>query len=441
MPTDGNRPGPTIPHWYTPGESRAEIADASGVTVVDSDGNEYLDFVSALYCVNAGYSNQSIIKAMEEQLNRVQYVSPANDTPIRDSLATRLIDVAPDSLESVLFSVTGSEANELAIQLARKYTDAPKILTRWQSYHGSTYGAGSLTGSGTRNTVQSHASTTGAVKFLPPVRYNSPFPAETPEELAEQAADHLEYVIRKEGPNTVAAVVTESIAGGSGAYTAPPGYFQRVREICDTYDVLLIADEVLTGFGRCGDWFGIQTENVEPDMLTFAKAVTGGYAPLAGVMVDTELTEYLDDEGFGLGQTFGGHPVACAAGVAAIDEYRDGLIENVDILEPVLADRLHQLAEKYAVIDDVRGRGLHWAIAFIDPETGEPIFDPIEAEEEEDSPIKALTDETRKQGAIFSGGRRSQYVLICPPLVATPEDIHTAMDILDGAMETVFTDT
>ncbi|MFC6768652.1 aminotransferase class III-fold pyridoxal phosphate-dependent enzyme, partial [Natrinema soli] len=171
---------------------------------------------------------------------------------------------------------------------------------------------GSATGDPqTRGPLEAHASTTGAVKFLPPMSHDSPFNADTPEELAEAAADHLEFVIRNEGPETIAGILTEPIAGTSGAYTAPPGYFERVRELCDEYEILLIVDEVITGFGRCGDWFGIQTEGVQPDVLTFAKGVTSAYAPLAGVLMRPEIAENVRSGGFDIGQTFGGHPVGC----------------------------------------------------------------------------------------------------------------------------------
>jgi len=428
-----------IPHWYDPKDDRdgMAIVDAEGARITDDEGRTYLDFVSSLYCVNAGHDNEAIADAMADQLSRVAYVSPAKGNDTREALAGRIAEVAPGSLSNVIFSVSGSEANEIAVQLARKYTDAPKILTRWRSYHGSTYGAGSLTGSpGTRNAIESHAATTGAEKFLPPVSYQSPFDADTPEELATQAADHLEYVIRHEGPDSVAAVLTEPVAGGSGAYTAPPGYFERVREICDAYDVLLMVDEVVTGFGRCGDWFGSETEGIEPDLISFAKGVTGGYAPLGGVVTRPEIESFVREEGFGMGQTFGGHPVACAAGLAAMEQYADGLIDNVTALEPVLAERLHDLAAEHHAVDDVRGRGFHWGLAFADPDTGEPVYDDV-ADDDEDNPVEAIAEEARERGVLFSVGRPGWQLLMCPPLSIDAEDIEEATAVLDASIEAV----
>lgn len=426
-----------IPHWYDPSSTGMTITDGDGTRVVADDGTEYLDFVSQLYCVNAGHGNDAIVDAMTEQLERIQYVSSAKGTPARTELSEGLAAVAPDSLSNVQFSVSGSEANELAMTIARDYADAPKVLSRWRSYHGSTYGAGSTTGDPeTRAPLEAHASTTGAVKFLPPMAYGSPFDADTPEELAAAAADHLEFVIRNEGPDTIAAILTEPVAGTSGAYTAPPGYFERVRDLCDEYDILLIVDEVITGFGRCGDWFGIQTEGVEPDMLTFAKGVTSAYAPLAGVMMRPEIAEHVRADGFDLGQTFGGHPVGCAAGVAALEEYDDGLIENVRANSSVFADRLSSLEQDHDVVADVRGRGFLHAVEFADPETGEPFHDP--RVDEGDNPVDDVIDEASDRGVLFGAGRPATQLMLAPPLCTTVDEIDAAVETLESAIDAVF---
>jgi taurine--2-oxoglutarate transaminase len=266
--------------------------------------------------------------------------------------------------------------------------------------------------------------------------YNSPFDADTPDELADAAADHLEFVIRNEGPDTVAAVLTEPIAGTSGAYTAPPGYFERVREICDEYDVLLIADEVITGFGRCGDWFGVQTEGVEPDLMTFAKGVTSAYAPLAGVLMRPGIADHVRADGFDLGQTFGGHPVGCAAGAAAIDEYADGLIENVRATSGAFADRLAALERDHEVVGDVRGRGYLRAVEFADPETGEPFHDP--RVDEGDNPVADVIGEARDRGVLVGAGRPATQIVLAPPLCTTADEIDAAIETLGAAVDAVF---
>lgn len=434
---DGNDTTP-FPHWYTPDNDVLTITDGEATTVYDDQGSEYLDFLSQLYCVNAGHDNTAIIDAMEEQLHRIPYVSSAKHNNTRTQLANRLGDIAPGSLSEVYFAISGSEANETAIQFARAYQDASKVLTRWRSYHGGTYGAASLTGDpSTRTAVESYAATTGTAKFLPPLPHRSPFDADTPDELAEQAANHLEFVIRNEGPDSIAALLIEPVGGTSGAYPAPPGYFDRVRELCDKYDILLIADEVITGFGRCGEWFGVQTEDIEPDMITFAKGVTSAYAPLAGVITSSEIGNQLKDEGIEVGQTFGGHPIGCAAGVAAIAEYQDGLIENVRELAPVLEDRLSTLESKHEAVGSVHGRGFLWSVEFTDPETGEPYLDPW-VDDDDENPVAEVRAHAREHGVLFGSGRPDVQTIIAPPFCINETDITTAINTLDDAIETVF---
>ncbi|MFW5948556.1 MAG: aspartate aminotransferase family protein [Halolamina sp.] len=429
----------TIPHWYAGDDDDVlSLTAGDGARVTDDAGEEYLDFVAQLYCVNAGHSCERIVEAMTEQAREIPYVSSSKTTPARDELAARLADRAPGDLNDVFFSISGSEANESAIQIAREYQDAPKVLTRWRSYHGSTYAAGALSGDPeTRAVVERHAATTGIGKFLPPLVHNSPFDGDTPEEIGQQAADHLEFVIKNEGPDSVAAVLTEPVAGTSGAYPAPPGYFERVREICDEYDVLLIVDEVISGFGRCGDWFGIQTEGVEPDLITFAKGVTSAYAPLAGVLASESIAAEIREDGHPLGQTFAGHPVACAAGNAAMDAYADGLIENGRDLAPYLEARLRDLDDRYDVVADVHGRGLLWAVEFADPETGEPFVDP-RVEPDADNPVADVREVATEQGVLFGSGRPDTQVICSPPLCVDRDDVDEAVDALAAGIESAF---
>jgi taurine--2-oxoglutarate transaminase len=426
-----------IPHWYSPEGDTLSLVEGEGARVTDDEGQEYLDFMAQLYCVNAGHSDEAIVDAMTAQAQRIPYVSSSKTTPARDELAARLADVAPGSLNDVFFSISGSEANESAIQIAREYQDAPKILTRWRSYHGSTYAAGALSGDPeTRGVVERHAAMTGVGKFLPPLVHNSPFDGDTPEEIGQQAADHLEFVIKNEGPDSVAAVLTEPVAGTSGAYPAPPGYFERVREICDKYDVLLISDEVIAGFGRCGDWFGIDTEDVEPDMITFAKGVTSAYAPLAGVIANEEIAADIREDGHDLGQTFAGHPIACAAGNAAMASYEDGLIDNCQALAPYLEERLREL-EAYDEVAHVHGRGLLWSVEFADPETGEPFVDP-RVEPDAENPVADVRSVAQAHGVLLGSGRPDTQVLLSPPLCIDREDIDEAVDALEAGIEAAF---
>lgn len=425
-----------LAHFGHMGDEPITITDADGAYVRDKQENEYLDFTSQLYCVNAGHSNDAIVEAMNDQLERVQYVSSAKNNDTRTQLADKLANVAPQALKDVFFSISGSEANEAAIQIAREFQDASTVLTRWRSYHGGTYAAAGITGDpAIRLPVESHASTSGNVKFLPPFEgADAAFDANSPEELTEQSLNHLEYIIRNQGPDSIAALVTEVIGGSSGAFTAPPGYFEGVRELCDEYDILLIVDEVITGFGRCGDWFGSQTEDLEPDMITFAKGVTSAYAPLAGVLMRSEVGDALRDDAMDIGQTFAGNPVACAAGIAALDEYED-LIPDVQQLTPTLQEQVKSL-EDHDVVGDVRGRGFHWAVEFADPETGTPIFDP--RVEDGYNPVEDVIARTREKGVLIGGGRPLIQVMLSPPFCVDEDDIEKAVSALDESIEEVF---
>ncbi|MFC4245980.1 aspartate aminotransferase family protein [Natribaculum luteum] len=427
----------SIPHWYGPDGDPLEITDASGACVYDEGGTEYLDFIAQLYCVNAGHDEPRIIERINDQLERVPYVSSAKRNDTRDELAKRLVDVAPDSFSDVFFSISGSEANESAIQIAREYTGAQKVLTRWRSYHGSTYGAASLTGDPqTRSVVERHAAVTGAAKFLPPMIHRSPFDGDTPEEIGRQAAEHLEFVIRNEGPDSIAAILTEPIAGTSGAYPAPPGYFERVRELCDEYDILLISDEVISGFGRCGDWFGIQTEDVEPDIITFAKGVTSAYVPLAGVLMNDEIGTWFNETGTDLGQTFAGHPVGCAAGLGALEAYDDGLLDNVRELEDDFREGLEAIKNRHDAVGSVHGRGFLWSVEFTDPETGEPFFDP--RVDDGENPAEHVRQIAKENGVLFGSGRPDLQVLLSPPLCIDGDQLEEAISVLDLAIGEIF---
>jgi taurine--2-oxoglutarate transaminase len=424
-----------IPHWYDPKSNNLTIVDGTGIRVWDDEDNEYLDFCSQLYCANLGYDHESVIEAMDEQARQMPYVSSAKRIPVREELTDQLAEIAPGDLSHTFLSVSGSEANEVAVQFAREYQDASTVLTRWRSYHGGTYGAGSLTGDPeTRSTLERHAATTGAGKFLPPI--SRAFDTDDPDELARRAGEHLEFVIRNEGPDSIAAILTEPVAGSSGGFPAPPGYFEHVRDLCDEYDIMLIADEVITGFGRCGEWFGMDTENVEPDLLTFAKGVTSAYAPLAGVVAGPDVAAFVGEEGFDLGQTFGGHPVACAAGVAAIDAYADGPIENVQKLAPVIHEGLQDLVATHDVVNDIRGRGFLWAVEFADPATGEPFHDP--RVDDDDNPVTDVLDAAQDQGVLFGGGRPAFQIMLSPPLIASRDEFEHALEVLNEAIHDVF---
>ena len=431
-PTDDSA---AFPHWHDPGKEALEVVEGDGAYVTAADGRTYLDFIAQLYCVNAGHSNRAIIDAVKEQLEQVQYVSSAKHNDVRSELAGRIAEVAPDGLTDVLFSISGSEANEAAAQFAREYTGNNKILTRWRSYHGATYGAGSFTGDPqTRAPIERHAATTGSGKFLPPLP--RAFGTDDPQELADQAIEHLRFVIHNEGPDSIAAILTEPVGGTSGAYPAPADYFTQLRELCDEYGILLISDEVIAGFGRCGDWFGIGTEDVAPDMITFAKGVTSAYVPLAGVVAREDIAAHFEEEGFPLGQTFSGHPVACAAGLAAVEEYGNGMIDNVQAHAAGFESRLRELEEKHDEVCDVHGRGYLWGVEFADPATGEPFVDPRVSDD--NNPVDDVLSAARDRGVLLGSARPNTQVIISPPLTVGDAEIDEGVTALDEAIAEVF---
>jgi taurine--2-oxoglutarate transaminase len=426
----------TLPHFGQMGSDRLSIDDGDGTVVYDTDGDRYLDFTSQLYCVNAGHGNETVLGRMREQLERVQYVSSEKHNDTRTRFASRLVEVAPANLEDVFFSVTGSEANEAAMMIARELQEGNTVLSRWRSYHGSTYGTAPITGdSRLRNAIESGGAMGGATKFLPPFRgADAAFDADSEAELAERAADHLEYVIRNQGPDSIAALITELVAGSSGALTAPEGYFARVRELCDEYDIMLIADEVITGFGRCGDWFAAQTEALQPDMITFAKGVTSAYVPMAGVLTSGEIGRRLREAELEVGQTFAGNPIGCAAGLGALEAYGDGLIDNVRENTEYMESRIRDL-EHHDVVGQISGRGYLWGIEMVD-DRGEPIFDP--RVDDGDNPIVDVADLAKADGVLIGAGRPGFQAMLAPPLCTTRGQVDEAVEVVDDAIAAVF---
>ncbi|NLB46870.1 MAG: aminotransferase class III-fold pyridoxal phosphate-dependent enzyme, partial [Microbacteriaceae bacterium] len=305
-------------------------------------------------------------------------------------------------------------------------------LSRYRSYHGSTGTAITMTGEPRRwaNDVIDGE----VVHFFGPYAYRSAFWAETPEEEATRALEHLEQQIQLEGPGTIAAIVLETITGTNGVFVPPPGYLEGVRALCDQYDILMICDEVMVGFGRTGEWFAYQGFGVNPDLVTFAKGVNSGYVPLGGVVISEKVHDAFRTRAFPGGLTYSGHPLACAAGVASVDVFEEeGIIERVrDLGERVVAPRLAELATKHPSVGEVRGKGLFWAIELVlDRETREPLI-PFNAAGEAAAPFNAVVAACKDGGLWpFAAGNRLQ---IAPPLIISEEDLVKGLDIIDEAL-------
>lgn len=410
------------------------IKRAGGVYFWDVKGKRYLDFNSMTMCVNIGHGNQKVIQAMCDQAKELTYAGPGMATKPRAVLGRLLTEVVPGNLNRFLYTLGGADANENAVKLARAYTGRQKILTRYRSYHGSTAGAIALTGDPRRIAWEPNVML-GVVHFLDPYQYRSTFHRTTPniseEELATDYLNHLEEIINYEGPSTIAAVMIEPVTGTNGIIIPPKGYIQGLRKLCDSYDILLIADEVMTGFGRTGKWFALEHWNVEPDIMTMAKGLTSAYAPLGAVAMRPEIAAHFDEEVFQSGLTFNGHPVSLAAAIANIEVIReDKLVEHAAEMGDQLADNLAELKSRHSSIGDVRSIGLFGAIELVrDRKTREPMA-PFNGKSLE---MTQLREKLLEKGLFLY--THWNILLIIPPLIITDKELNEGLSIVDEALE------
>src|SRR5438128_6507503 len=332
------------------------VAGAEGRHFWDYDGKRYLDFASQLVNVSIGHQHPKVIAAIKEQADRLCTIGPPMATEPRSTLGRMLAELTPGDLSYSFFTNGGAEANENAIKLARWYTGRHKIVARYRSYHGATAGAITLTGDPRRWAAE--PGIPGVVRMLDPYTYRCPAGHPDPCPVCT-GGPHLEEILQYEGPQTVAAVILETVTGTNGVIPPPDGYLQSIRETCDRHGILLVCDEVMAGFGRTGRWFACENWDVVPDILTMAKGINSGYIPIGAMVVRSDLAEGIKDRFFAGGLTYSGHPLACAAAVASIEAFREeGIVENAAAMGEVLADQLPTLAERHTSIGDVRGLGL-----------------------------------------------------------------------------------
>ncbi|MGH2451673.1 MAG: aminotransferase class III-fold pyridoxal phosphate-dependent enzyme [Candidatus Limnocylindria bacterium] len=385
-----------------------------------------LDFSSGLINVNLGHGHPRVVRAIQEQAEKLCYVTPSFTEEARATLARLIAEVSPGDLTKTLFTTGGTEANENAVKIARLVTGRHKILTQWRSFHGGT--AGSMTLGGDNRRWPSEPGIPGVVHFLNPDPYRSLFGDD-----AQKALAHVEEVIWYEGPQHIAAILVEPIVGTSGLLVPPDGYLQGLRALCDRYGILLVIDEVMTGFGRTGRWFGMQHWDVVPDMMVFAKGVNSGYVPLGGVIVDEPIAKHFDDNVLWGGLTYSGHPLACAAGVATIEAYREErLIEHADAMGKSLFAELRRIAERHPSVGDVRGRGLFAGIELVkDRKTKEML-------ERWNGPSSALANAMKnalmeRDVYVFC---RWNMLFLAPPLIVTEDELRLGLKAVDEALET-----
>lgn len=412
------------------GTNPIAIKYGEGVYLYDYDGKRYLDFSSGLMNVNIGHGNQRVTEAVMKQMQEVSYVTPSCVTKVRGELGKKLASVTPKGLNKTLFTVGGAESIENAIKLARMYTGRHKILTRYQSYHGASYGAMSA-GGDPRKLPADAQQAPNFVHFDIPYKYRWEYGEEN---LLKESIAHLERVIAFEGPQNIAAIILEGESGSSGCLKYPVGYLKQVREICNKHGILLVADEVMSGFGRTGKWFGFENHDIVPDMITIAKGITSGYVPLGALVVSDKIAESYDDKVLFLGLTYSAHPVSCAAGLEVLKIYEDdNLIANAAAMGRYMDQQVEKLFQKHPSIGDYRNTGLLGCIELVkNRKTKEPMA-PFNAKPAEMEVMNKVAGKIKELGMYTFV--RWNYIFVAPPLIVTKEQIDEGLAIISEAIK------
>jgi taurine--2-oxoglutarate transaminase len=408
------------------------IVEAEGVYFIDASGKKYLDFSSQLMCVTLGYKNQAVVKAIQEQAASLPYIAPGFATDVRAELSKELLTVLPKGLDKFFFTTSGTEANEAAFKIARMVTGKTKIIARYRSYHGSTMGSIAATGDPRRWAMEPAGKVQGVI-FAPEVNcYKCPIHHHYPE-CNIACADYVEHMIQNE--SDVAAIIVEPVVGTNGVLVPPKEYFPRLREICDRHNVLLIADEVMSGWARTGRWFAIDNWNVAPDILTTAKGITTAYMPLGLCATSRKIADYFDDHYFSHGHTYEAHPLTLAPAIASIREMkRLNLNQRAIEMGNYLGAKLHELKAKHKSIGEVRGIGMFWAVELV---KNQQTKEPFNTYKDKISGTQLVVDkvamEMMKNG-VFVQAWVSHFVC-APPLIISKEEIDIGVYVLDDALK------
>ncbi len=405
------------------------VVGGEGIYYYDADGTRYSDMSSQLVNLNVGHGCKPIVEAIKEQAEKYCFISPAAASEPRAELAKMVIDRMPDNMGKVFFTNGGADANENAIKIARLFTGRKKVFSRYRSYHGSSFGAGNLTGEPRRYPLE--PGIPGFVKFFDPYLYHEKIPFASEEEASEYYVSKLREQIIYEGPDQVAAVVMETITGSNGVIIPPKGYLPAVRRVCDEFGIMMICDEVMCGWCRTGKMFGFNNFDVKPDIVSFAKGITSGYVQLGGVAVSKEIAAYFDDHVLQCGLTYSGHPLACAAGIACLNFYDDEhILDKMSKTAPVLASIEDDLKERHACVGDVRHIGLFSAIELVrDKETRESLV-PWGADPKGIMP--SIIGKLKARG--FVTYSHENNIIVAPPLVITAEQIEEEMAKMDEVL-------
>ena len=409
------------------------IQSASGSRFTDYSGRSYLDFSSQLVNVNIGYQHPKLVRAIADYAQQMTTIQPSFANDARSEAARLIAEVAPGDLSRVFFTNGGAEATENALRMARLHTGRHKVLAAYRSYHGATAGSISMTGDPRRWPNEPLLS--GVVHYFGPYLYRSAFHATTEEEECERALAHLRDLITFEGPATVAAGILETAVGTNGILVPPAGYLAGVRALCDEFGIVMIADEVMSGFARAGEWFAIQRWDVVPDLITFAKGVNSGYVPLGGVLINDAINETFQQRVYPGGLTYSGHPLACASAVASIEMFKEeGIVEHARTMgDDVIGPELEKLAARHPSIGEVRGLGMFWALELVrDRDTHEPLV-PFNAGGADAKPMVDLANACKERGLWpFTHFNRLHVV---PPCTTTADELREGLAALDEALD------
>lgn len=408
------------------------VEKAEGIYFWDYEGNRYTDMSSQLVNMNLGFGNQAINQAIKDQVDQFCFVGPSFGAESRAVLAKKIIELMPDHMGKVFFTNAGAESNENAVKIARMFTGKNKIFSRYRSYHGSSFGAGNLTGEPRRYALE--PGVPGFIKFFDPYVYREAVEFESEEAATQYYLTKLEEQIQYEGPNSIAGIVMETITGSNGVLIPPKGYMPGVRALCDKYGILMICDEVMTGWCRTGKMFAFEHFDIKPDIVTFAKGVTCGYVPLGGVVVSKEIADYFDDNLLSCGLTYSGHPLSCAAGVACVNYYEEaGILDNVEQVGKILGEKLEELKKAHPCVGDVRYIGLFSAIELVkNKETKEALVPYGKDPEGIMGKISGLLKERK-----FMTYTHENMILIAPPLIITKDQLEEELAKVEEVLSIV----
>ncbi|MFZ5634672.1 MAG: aminotransferase class III-fold pyridoxal phosphate-dependent enzyme [Bacillota bacterium] len=418
-----------IHSWSVQGQLNPPVVNrAEGIYMIDGNGKKIIDFASQLVNSNIGHQHPKVVAAIKEQADKLCYISPPFATEARSRAAKKIVEVAPGNIKQVFFANAGAEANENAVKMARAYTKKFKILSRYRSYHGATFMAIALTGDPRRPPVEPAAP--GVVKVFDPYCYRCTFGKEYGKCKLE-CVEHIGEVIMYENPDTVAAIIVEPVIGTNGVIVPPPEYMPRLREICDRNNVLLICDEVMTGFGRTGEMFAVNHWNIRPDIMTMAKGVNSGYVPLGVVAVDRKIADYFQSTMFWGGLTYSGHALACAAAEATIEAYQEeNIVANSKAMGAIMLEEMKKIRERHRCVGDARGLGLFGCLELVkNKETREHLVPWNGAPGIMKDVFKAAWD----KGVYLM--LRWNFLFLFPPLIINEQQLRQSMAVIDEVLE------